>query len=149
MRLHCKPSRQHHCRLRSPRRLWPRPRPSVRAIRRSLRRRPLPPQGRRLRRCLRRLPHRGGCRHAGTRLARLKLKALYAANLRRACGVTFTREMARHRLARVTLIAAALGTRLAQAFAPNPHPRAAGWDVGTSRPPPSCRPVSGLRALHA
>jgi len=62
--------------------------------------------------------------------------------IRRAWGVTFTREMARHRLARVPLIAAALGTRLAQAFAPNP--RAAGWDIEAAPVGPP-----GLRALHA
>eukprot|EP00962_Isochrysis_galbana_P009695 scaffold2702_cov116-Isochrysis_galbana.AAC.12 len=47
-----------------------------------------------------------------------RLTALFAAQLRRAWGVTAVREMARHRLARIPLIGATRGTRLAQVFAP-------------------------------
>eukprot|EP00962_Isochrysis_galbana_P025211 scaffold7740_cov112-Isochrysis_galbana.AAC.10 len=83
------------------------------------------------------------CRIGGIAAGRhARLKALYTSNLRRAWGVTIVREMARHRLARIPLIAAALGTRLSQTFAP--ASRAAGWDVEAAPVGPP-----GLRALHA
>eukprot|EP00962_Isochrysis_galbana_P021992 scaffold6516_cov126-Isochrysis_galbana.AAC.4 len=49
-------------------------------------------------------------------LSRLTALFAFAAQLRRAWGVTAVREMARHRLARIPLIGATRGTRLAQVF---------------------------------
>jgi hypothetical protein len=67
-----------------------------------------------------------------------RLKALFAGQLRRAWGVTAVREFARHRLARVPLVGATRGTRLAQAFAPVAY--AATWDVSpVSTAPPAAR----------
>eukprot|EP00966_Prymnesium_polylepis_P050822 1176819-Prymnesium_polylepis.1 len=71
-----------------------------------------------------------------------RLTALFAAQLRRAWGVTAVREMARHRLARIPLIGATRGTRLAQVFAPLAY--AAAWDI---TPTPHAPP--GVHASQA